>query len=880
MSAEILFFIDMAARSFVVLALAWGAVLAFPRLSAAARYGIWFVALCALPLLPVSSVLFPVVTLFEVAEPAQKAVATFVAVPAPEMPQVDVFTEVTPSLPPARKPQGAGTSVPKPQRIPLTLTIYCTASIMLLLPIAAGLLRLRILRKRALPFVDEPHVFISADVTIPITWGKIILLPKAAVDWPDERLRVVLAHERAHIARRDFATGLVAAVVKAAFWFQPLAWLALRRLRAEREIACDDRVLQSAAASAPDYAQHLSEVVRGAQRPVGIAVAMARPSEIVGRVRAILDSARNRGALSRRARGRIALVALAVIAPLAFVRCAGEKTETAESALETGLGIKLQPVKADGFKINYEGNTWGVPGGGSYFMAECEVSQADFEKIMGHNPSSVKGGNLPADRVTLTEAKSFCAALTERDRAGGILAKGKVYRLPTLREWRAAAIPGGQFPQGELSEIAWIAANSAETLHPVGSKKANALGLHDLIGNVAEWTLPDAALNTVADISTPSRYCGRVVIQIRADGSTTTLVAANMEIIQIALMKSPSVFKSVIEELDLTTKWGIKDNRSAQTRLANSLDITYVRGTDLVALDYYDEDPNDAAEIANGIASALIENLREQFRKRLQSTLDGLNEPIHDQREKVDKARIKLLDMMEKYDSFDNDNGGKEPAWMRGGTVEIESGVGTLVVGAWKQFDFLKISALDGTALVDAIKKVKSRGEALQSALLEYEKSLQEAATLQGKGLGEKHPKVLLAEQQSTRLKTLLLDEVRTAMSSEPVEKPAKSSIDERMLAIEYVEAKKDYEIQKGMLNKLMEVYPRVDRATFPFFIYEKATVPTLPTKRKVSSEINTHFAVGGTAFDNLPTMLRFPAASENDERKDGVGFRFVMADE
>ena len=152
-----------------------------------------------------------------------------------------------------------------------------------------------------------------------------------------------------------------------------------------------------------------------------------------------------------------------------------------------------------------------------------------------------------------------------------------------------------------------------------------------------------------------------------------------------------------------------------------------------------------------------------------------------------------------------------------------------------------------------------------------------------GSGLGDKHPKILVAEQQSTRLKSLLLDEVRTAMTSEPAKKPKKSKIDERILAIEYVEAKKAYEMQKGLLNKLQEkLASQTVESVMPtilFIIHEKATVPALPTKRELPAEFDTHLAVGGTAFD-MPGMLVPTAIDGYDERKDGVGFRFVMADE
>ncbi len=80
------------------------------------------------------------------------------------------------------------------------------------------------------------------------TWGIArpkILLPSAARDWSDERARIVLSHELAHIQRGDWATQMAAEALRAVYWFNPLAWIACGRLRQESEHACDDAVLNA-----------------------------------------------------------------------------------------------------------------------------------------------------------------------------------------------------------------------------------------------------------------------------------------------------------------------------------------------------------------------------------------------------------------------------------------------------------------------------------------------------------------------------------------------------------------------------------------------------------------------------------------------------------
>jgi hypothetical protein len=99
---------------------------------------------------------------------------------------------------------------------------------------------------------------------MPVTCGilsSVVVLPKEAEGWSDERRRVVLLHELIHVKRRDLLTQTIARVVCAAYWFNPLVWWAVRKLRTEQEWACDERVVATGVA-APDYAGHLLEIAR------------------------------------------------------------------------------------------------------------------------------------------------------------------------------------------------------------------------------------------------------------------------------------------------------------------------------------------------------------------------------------------------------------------------------------------------------------------------------------------------------------------------------------------------------------------------------------------------------------------------------------------
>jgi len=119
----------------------------------------------------------------------------------------------------------------------------------------------------------------------------------------------------------------------------------------------------------------------------------------------------------------------------------------------------------------------------SFYMGKYEVTQAQWQAVMGNNPSTFKdcGGNCPVDSVTWADAQNFINKLNESN-------DGFRYRLPTEAEWEYACRAGttGDYA-GNLSEMAWFAENSGNRTHAVGEKQPNAWGLADMHGNVWEW---------------------------------------------------------------------------------------------------------------------------------------------------------------------------------------------------------------------------------------------------------------------------------------------------------------------------------------------------------------------------------------------------------
>jgi HEAT repeat protein/beta-lactamase regulating signal transducer with metallopeptidase domain len=170
--------------------------------------------------------------------------------------------------------------------------------------------------------------FRSQTATMPMAWGLWrpgVVMPSDADTWPTARLRIVLLHELAHVKRRDCLTHALAQIACAVHWFNPLAWIAARRIRAERERACDDLVL-AAGTRGSDYADQLLDVarsMRGGRFPsmlAGATLAMAHRTQLEGRLLAILDPERPRSGLSRGRRTAAVTVAACAVMPLATLQ--------------------------------------------------------------------------------------------------------------------------------------------------------------------------------------------------------------------------------------------------------------------------------------------------------------------------------------------------------------------------------------------------------------------------------------------------------------------------------------------------------------------------------------------------------------------------------
>ena len=155
----------------------------------------------------------------------------------------------------------------------------------------------------------------------------------------------------------------------------------------------------------------------------------------------------------------------------------------------------------------------------AFYLGKYEVTQAQWETVMGSNPSQFKGADRPVERVNWDEVQDFIRKLNAKE-------EHMRYRLPTEAEWEYAARAGSDAAygshEGKIGKFAWHLGNAWKRTHPVGRKQPNTWGLYDMHGNVNEWVAdwygkypggPVVALPDEARVfrgggwSTPAKYC-------------------------------------------------------------------------------------------------------------------------------------------------------------------------------------------------------------------------------------------------------------------------------------------------------------------------------------------------------------------------------------
>jgi beta-lactamase regulating signal transducer with metallopeptidase domain len=364
---------DATGRVTLLLAGAWALAALMRRASASARHFVWMCTIVIAAAMPAAVVVMPD---WKVPYLSRLAVVAS-ASPPPQERSAGLPAASDGERPAATAAVRHSSPMPSDAMSSFTLAflIWIGGAACVGVYAFSGLLAVRRLRRQAVmsdaAWVDEARVLAEAlEVRQPIAllesqmtgipmvcglFDPAIVMPSGAAEWPPERLRVAVLHELAHVRRRDCLTQAFAQLLCALYWFTPLVWLAARRLRIERERACDDFVLQ-AGTKGSEYATHLLEIARtmGPAVPAfaRAGVAMANMSQLEGRLMAILNPAvrRSTGLTTRIA----ALTTVLLVAvPVAAVQPQDEpqSQEAAQLAFETSResdSIRVHTVMSRG----------------------------------------------------------------------------------------------------------------------------------------------------------------------------------------------------------------------------------------------------------------------------------------------------------------------------------------------------------------------------------------------------------------------------------------------------------------------------------------------------------------------------------------------------
>lgn len=302
----IAFLFTAALKATVVFAAAFLVAFVLRRASASSRYFVWTSAVARVLAIPLLSL-------------SLRPWNVPLAAPAAAIPQVRVVVNSPMSYAPSASP------IAHPNGIAWWLiSVWLCGVAVVLARTSIGHARVRLSLRRSEPIRDPEWIQLLADTSsriglgrrvdlrrsndtdIPLSYGlmrPVVLLPSASEHWSADRRRVVLLHELIHVRRLDWLFCLISQLAAAAYWFHPLAWMAMLRFRQEQERSCDDAVVIAGTGQAA-YAEHLVALARSltsSRRSWSAALSMAEARGLEQRVHALLDPRSPRRALSGRA---------------------------------------------------------------------------------------------------------------------------------------------------------------------------------------------------------------------------------------------------------------------------------------------------------------------------------------------------------------------------------------------------------------------------------------------------------------------------------------------------------------------------------------------------------------------------------------------------
>lgn len=506
--------LDTLAKATLLFSIAGLATFALGRASAAIRHLIWALALAGALLLPVLSIALPrwQVPVVRVAAPqaptsavtppvTTSATASDVAAAPPTIARRDrtpqatnsqtVVTTLATAAPAAavqaEAPVASSTASPISWSMVL-FAIWITGATLVIARLIAGLIAVQWMSRRTTQVIDAPWLPLAVELaselgltrrlrfaespraTMPMACGvfnPVVMMPTDAAEWPVERLRIVLLHELAHVKRRDCLTHVVAQMACALYWFNPLAWIAARHIRTERERACDDLVLASGTRGS-DYAEELLEIareMRAGRFPsvlTGATLAMAHRSQLEGRLMAILDPKVPRSGVSRvRAAFGVALIActlppLATLQPWTIepvLQAAASPSSSAPAA--SASNAQIQPQSPEPTPQPEPGPTPEPEQG----ARRGDVSEAVSAAVSESTRAAVEGATEAATQtVTQTAVQTAVQSAIQSEVQSNVQAHIQPLIQPMVAEW---GIGGGAAQSGKPADPRMVAALTA-----------------------------------------------------------------------------------------------------------------------------------------------------------------------------------------------------------------------------------------------------------------------------------------------------------------------------------------------------------------------------------------------------------------------------------
>lgn len=392
--------------------------------------------------------------------------------------RVDISTTFAESAP----------TTPAPDPRDFTLAVLAIWGAGLTLNLAAlmlGFWRLRTIARRAAVVHDGPwadavrelsthfglrtpvRLLQSDQPAVLVTWGFVtpkVMLPVDAPSWERDRIRVVLAHELAHVQRHDWIVQVASELLRISCWFNPLVWLATTRLRLESERACDDAVV-NLGVRGDDYAEHLLELARQFGRahhvPYPAVAIVPRPSSLQRRVTAMLNPHLSRRPISRQVRVATLIAVLAAVVPIAlfaqnrFSTVTGSIVDPSDAALPGVTVVAVDTTRGARHEIqtNRTGRfeMVGLPDGpyvlevslpgfqsvSEKFTLDGQDVQRDISLQLGSLSETIavtRGGNPPTyegQRYSLPRAT--CGPASAQAAAGAVRIGGQIRQPVKLR---------------------------------------------------------------------------------------------------------------------------------------------------------------------------------------------------------------------------------------------------------------------------------------------------------------------------------------------------------------------------------------------------------------------------------------------------------------